>query len=402
MIFAYINPEEVNGFSSEQLINYKSNIVDLRVRQHRKTFFDFPILDNNSSRYVYPITVQSQLYQKRQTILPKNHIFHIPDHVISDVKNNIAKIIFDYSNETFDCTKNNPNDLADYFIRNTMNFYGLEKNHVILLTGNVKPFTNVPYHVCTVELCSSHLPVASPSVLSKITDLIKAKTIRKYKSVALMRRLRNHRARFAYDIFSNNLKDDNLITFNILKTTEKEFQIFKNTCEYFQHKEFVNSLPWIYDDATLLKDALLKTPKEEQIYIDSYVNFAIETFIDSYGDKDFELDFSEKVYKPIARMQPFIVLGQPGILSYLKSAGYKTFDRWWDESYDLEPDSNIRYEKVFNLYKFINSKTKEELAEIINEMLPILEHNVNLYNFNKNNKVYLNNFKTLLNEIFDK
>jgi len=45
---------------------------------------------------------------------------------------------------------------------------------------------------------------------------------------------------------------------------------------------------------------------------------------------------TEKTYKPIAYQHPFMVIGAPGILKYLRSQGFETYDNLFDESYDLE------------------------------------------------------------------
>ena len=43
---------------------------------------------------------------------------------------------------------------------------------------------------------------------------------------------------------------------------------------------------------------------------------------------------TEKIYKPIICGSPFFVLGNRGTISELRNMGFKTFDKWWDESYD--------------------------------------------------------------------
>ena len=47
-------------------------------------------------------------------------------------------------------------------------------------------------------------------------------------------------------------------------------------------------------------------------------------------------------------MQPFIVLGRPHMLKYLKEIGFKTFDWLIDETYDSIEDNELRMEMVKN------------------------------------------------------
>jgi hypothetical protein len=77
---------------------------------------------------------------------------------------------------------------------------------------------------------------------------------------------------------------------------------------------------------------------------------------------------------------PFILYGNQYSLKYLKSMGYKTFDRWIDESYDNEPDRNKRSLMVVNEVKKFENKTINELTQIRNEMKEVCEFNQSHYN----------------------
>ena len=55
---------------------------------------------------------------------------------------------------------------------------------------------------------------------------------------------------------------------------------------------------------------------------------------------------TEKTYKPIYTGHPFIIWGNPGTLTYLRSIGYKTFPTLFDESYDNELDPVKRLEMI--------------------------------------------------------
>jgi hypothetical protein len=73
--------------------------------------------------------------------------------------------------------------------------------------------------------------------------------------------------------------------------------------------------------------------------------------------------------------RPFILVGAVGNLAYLKSYGFKTFDRWIDESYDLEEDNFLRIEKITNEIEKLCNLPKQELEQMYNEMQEILEFN---------------------------
>ena len=62
----------------------------------------------------------------------------------------------------------------------------------------------------------------------------------------------------------------------------------------------------------------------------------------------------------------------------MKELGFKTFDKWWDESYDSEPNGWKRLQKVLDIIKEISSKSNEELLEMYIDMKDVLQHNVDL------------------------
>jgi len=113
---------------------------------------------------------------------------------------------------------------------------------------------------------------------------------------------------------------------------------------------------------------------------------------------DNALHLTEKIFKPIVCRQPFMLLGSPGNLAYLKSYGFKTFDQWWDESYDTELDHDKRIDKVIDNLKYLN-KNKKNLADIYNEMYKILEYNCNHFYYEFKNiivKELVRNFEKCL------
>ena len=64
---------------------------------------------------------------------------------------------------------------------------------------------------------------------------------------------------------------------------------------------------------------------------------------------------SEKVLKPMAFRQPFVVWGPQGYLKWLRTWGFETFNNCIDESYDLEEDNNKRLEMIVEEVARINS-----------------------------------------------
>lgn len=96
---------------------------------------------------------------------------------------------------------------------------------------------------------------------------------------------------------------------------------------------------------------------------------------------------TEKIFKPIILRQPFVLLGCARNLEYFKSYGFKTFDRWWDESYDHIEDPVKRLQAVADIVDYISSLTLGQLTDMLQEMEEVLEYNYQLFN----SKEFLNN-----------
>jgi len=93
-----------------------------------------------------------------------------------------------------------------------------------------------------------------------------------------------------------------------------------------------------------------------------------------YYDK---LHLTEKIFKPIFSRRPFILVAAPGNLAYLKSYGFRTFDRWIDESYDHEKDHQTRLEKIAAEIEKLCDLSPADLKKMHEEMREILEFNFN-------------------------
>jgi hypothetical protein len=110
-----------------------------------------------------------------------------------------------------------------------------------------------------------------------------------------------------------------------------------------------------------------------------YKNSFVSVINESYFARPFPV-YSEKVLNAIANFRPFILVGPPYSLQMLKDDGFKTFDNFWNESYDNETTHEKRLIKLFDLFEDINSWSIEKCRKTYSQMQPILEHNRNLIN----------------------
>ena len=85
---------------------------------------------------------------------------------------------------------------------------------------------------------------------------------------------------------------------------------------------------------------------------------------------------TEKSGKCLLGRRLFINFGNPGVLKLIKELGYQTFDSVIDESYDNEPDRDLRFKSAWNQVEYLLNQPPESVAEKIK---PILDHNQKLF-----------------------
>ncbi len=92
-----------------------------------------------------------------------------------------------------------------------------------------------------------------------------------------------------------------------------------------------------------------------------------------------KLHLTEKIFKPIVCKQPFLLLGCANNLQYLKTYGFRTFNQWWDENYDVIQDPITRLEAIIKILKEICTYSNKDLEDMLFEMQTVLEHNYNWF-----------------------
>lgn len=100
------------------------------------------------------------------------------------------------------------------------------------------------------------------------------------------------------------------------------------------------------------------------------VHIVAETLFDTN-----KIYLTEKVFKPMVMSQAFVLFAPPGSLQYLRDYGFKTFDCCWDESYDLEQDSNVRMSKLTQLINNLAKMPQDKFKDLYQRALPVIQHN---------------------------
>lgn len=373
-----------------------------RPKLGESSFLCFP--RGKSQQYLFVLQLNGVICTKTQfkksmlDVYGNDFYCRIPDNILLDIKENRCKMVFDYSSETNDALV--PSQLLAELIENTIKHYSLLRKHVMLCTGNLKSIKHHNDFYISISNFYFNMIEADSKLLDQQRTLIKNKVPRANKSLCLMRKPRPHRISFAQALYKNNLLQSNIVTMATVEGHDTLFNKnndFINTFKSHYNNDFLHSLPWVADaDQLNVANSLMNTDSEKQLYLNSTVNFIIESSVDFSG---IELDITEKIIKPIVALQPFVLYGQPGALAELKNMGYKTFSDWWDESYDNIPSSKIRMHYIVDLFKYINSLTVDRLAELHHSMLPVLEHNLQTYKIQQT--TYLNDISSTLKLMFN-
>tara|TARA_B100000287_G_scaffold220817_1_gene208282 strand:- start:173 stop:1207 length:1035 start_codon:yes stop_codon:yes gene_type:complete len=98
---------------------------------------------------------------------------------------------------------------------------------------------------------------------------------------------------------------------------------------------------------------------------ETYFSLVTESFFfEPHWCEDKSLfDISEKTYKSVLT-QPFIIMGRPGILKYLRKKGFDTFDDVFDNSYDEVENDWERFQLIMKEVNRVCNLEQETLHEI--------------------------------------
>ena len=218
---------------------------------------------------------------------------------------------------------------------------------------------------------------------------------------------RSYRIYLLLSLIKNKLTDNGLISFSS-KLTKKLFN--------FHQRNFnVEFDDMIVSTATKMTPMFINnfiTNDSEKTVSDGFIGQELilydyrNTFL-SLISETLEVGgavyLSEKTFKPILAGHPFMLISSKNSLKKLKELGYKTFDKWWDESYDACDEYIDRIGMIINELNILKSKSNDELIKLRLEMMEVLKHNQLLYkervdNLSEINNILFNVFKEIKNE----
>ena len=215
----------------------------------------------------------------------------------------------------------------------------------------------------------------------------KVDSVREKKFTCLNGAFREHRLILVSELFRSGLENDGYISYivntgyNNQPPIESEIDnVDKDLLKYYMDI-IVPKIPLTteLEKGMELIEPYISTSYVHEMYTNSYFNIVTETSYNwnSTSIIDNNIYLTEKTYRPIFGMQPFIMVSNPGVLKHLKDMGFKTFPEFFDESYDEIENPTERMYIIINEIKRICSLSLEELHDRYYNILDKLEYNRN-------------------------
>lgn len=162
---------------------------------------------------------------------------------------------------------------------------------------------------------------------------------------------------------------------NVIDNIEKLNEVSPLTLDLLQYKKTINqdgSGSYWPDDVKMVPVDNRLSDTLQPFYFKSFITIVNETrFAQPTGN------FSEKTFYAMKYSKPFILVAPPYTLEYIRSLGFKTFNDYFDESYDTIENHTDRMLAIYKLIDHIDSMSIDELKELNNKMANVLEHNYN-------------------------
>ena len=147
---------------------------------------------------------------------------------------------------------------------------------------------------------------------------------------------------------------------------------------FVRNEEKINNIPEMKLDQSdmAVNHAQKLTDSTDIYYENTYFSIVSETnFFKVIAEGLF---VSEKIFRPILKKHPFILVSRPHTLSMMRNIGYKTFDSIINEDYDKEEDDCKRMLMIVDEIDRLCHLNDDELRVFLNEAKIITEYNYNM------------------------
>lgn len=388
--------DDQKGFRNSQVVDFI--MYDHINNPNLQTTVSFESIDSDSENpYIIPVAVHyhpldwTDANEAGRKIEGKTSVFErINSKYLEDLRNRRALILIDQSAEGYSIAW-----LWEWFHKKC-NDYNLDPACIIYATGDQKCQDSYD------EWCAINKPTSKIKVVSSITlSMYIYRHCEKFNIKSNFKELLEYKKNnkdhlYLYDCTNMRPRPQRVLNFlhllnaglldrgNISMPASKEWYLQVND-QWIPKAKLPNDIfkkitPSMTPRTAIHSHATPSTHYYEfvervltDLYMNSWVSLITES---SYFEKECSVFISEKTFKPIAAMQPFIVLGSKDTLKYLRKLGYKSFHPYIDESYDTMSDED-RFSAVINAIQKIEQI--EDKVAWYESIRHIVEHNYNLF-----------------------
>jgi hypothetical protein len=203
----------------------------------------------------------------------------------------------------------------------------------------------------------------------------------KYIFINYNRKPRDHRIQMVNKLFKNNLQALGIITLG-------ENNNIYNRQNLSLHPLNLNETP---NEGNWGMSMEFGIPHD--IHTLGNINLWQNCFLNVVGETEFlpwdNTFVTEKTWKPIIGMRPFVINGQTKIYSWLRTHGFRTFNHFWPH---IKMEDLTEFEVHDSIVAVIKYLVTQDLNKMYQHMLPDLQHNRDRYfEFAQEQKFRMNN-----------
>jgi len=191
----------------------------------------------------------------------------------------------------------------------------------------------------------------------------------KYVYVNYNRKPRDHRTKLVNQLIKNDLCKHGIVTLG------KQDNVFSKEVSPLQHLTLNESV----DDAVGNWGMPMDLGIPHDIHSLGQLNIWQNHFLNVVGETESSpwdnMFISEKTWKPIIGLRPYIINGQTTVYQYLRNNGFKTFEKYFNGiKIENIPEFEVQNSIVGVIDYFVHMP-KSEIKSIYQDMLPDLIHN---------------------------
>ena len=253
---------------------------------------------------------------------------------------------------------------------------------------------------------------ADDEVLDKITEKRYLEVLKHTKRfyygqkyyLSLSRVNRPHRILSAYELFNSSIFDRGIVSHDKFDSKIKIKDILATLPKHcgiseLQLLKFSRLLPLIADTEDFKTNHAMNL--SSHLHWSTLFQVVGETFTENWlGTSQF---WSEKTFRSVYHMQPFVIWGQPNANKNLQKFGYKLYEDTFDYTFDSEKDTVKRWRmllKVINdTVKYLNKLSTKEHLDWRFKQREILKHNYKVMYRNEHTRNAMTNMAFKIKEI---